>query len=95
MSKYRQYDTSVFVILETIEFIYIIVDICQFVTCANGGSCRQVNTAQCFVCDCQVGFVGSMCQTKETVTVPSKVFSINICLDIVVFPSDFSKSMFG
>ena len=39
---------------------------CAYVTCANGGSCRQSNTPRCFACDCPTGYLGSICQTKET-----------------------------
>ncbi len=47
---------------------------CQYVACANGGVCRQTNTGQCFTCDCQVGFTGAMCQTKEDTKSTSNIF---------------------
>lgn len=47
---------------------------CQYVACANGGICRQTNTGQCFTCDCQVGFTGAMCQTKEDTKSTSNIF---------------------
>jgi len=65
MSKFRRYDISVFAVLENIKLMYFIVNMCQYVVCANGGICRQANTAQCFTCECQVGFTGPMCETRE------------------------------
>ena len=41
---------------------------CQYVACANGGVCRQANTPQCFICDCQAGFTGIVCQIQEGIT---------------------------
>jgi len=75
MSKFRQYDdTSVLAILENIKLIYIIVNMCDYVTCANGGSCGQANNSQCFTCACPMGFTGSVCQTKDDLYDPSKTF---------------------
>jgi len=55
-------------------YVYIIVNMCQYVTCSNGGICRQTNTSQCFTCDCKVGFTGTLCETKENIANTSKAF---------------------
>ncbi len=47
---------------------------CQYLSCANGGICRQTNTPMCFTCECKVGFTGVMCQAKEDILNTSKDF---------------------
>lgn len=52
--------------------IFVLVNLCDYVVCDNGGICRQANTSRCFTCDCPYGFSGTLCQTKEEVTGGSK-----------------------
>ncbi|CAF0971148.1 unnamed protein product [Adineta ricciae] len=47
---------------------HILVNMCDYVKCANNAICRSTNTSRCFECICQPGFTGTMCQQRENIT---------------------------
>ena len=53
----------------------IVVNMCDYVRCANDATCRTTNTSRCFECVCQPGFTGTMCQQRENITNISKIFA--------------------
>jgi len=72
MSTFRMYDIVFDRLKKNLSSKFVLVNICDFVTCQNNGTCRQSNTSSCFTCDCQVGFNGTLCQLKEEVKNISK-----------------------
>ena len=60
--------------LYNVNRCHIVVNMCDYVKCANDAICRSTNTSRCFECVCQPGFTGTMCQQRENVTDISKMF---------------------
>ena len=47
-----------------ILFVFLLVNMCNFITCENDGQCVQdLTTIDCFKCQCKPGYTGKTCET--------------------------------